>query len=367
MDIITTATRARSQRACWTTTLSRYVARTIHAFRGQMLVRRIIAKLPIVVALLMLTSPLAAEAQQDGRVYRIGIFGEKASDPEETRLWQGFRLALSERGWIEGKNILIEYRWAEGNSARGPEVAADLLRLKVDVIVTRGSRHVQPLKDATSSIPIVFLVHADPVALGHVASLARPGRNITGLTLQTNEIVRKQLEMLIAAVPAANRIAVLWNPDVPSHAPSVKSLEEAARALRLQLTIVGARSAQDLEGAFSGMTRERAQAVLVLSSADFIAARQRVAELAIRHRLPSMFAPRQHVEAGGLMSYGADFNDLFLRGAIYVDRILRGAKPSELPVEQASKFELVINLKTAKALGLTIPQSVLLRANQIIE
>ena len=316
---------------------------------------------------MMLNAPLAVEAQQGGRVFRIGIFGEKASDPEETRQWQGLRLALRERGWIEGENILIEYRWAEGNSARERQAAADLLRLKVDVMVTRGSRHVQPLKEATSSVPIVFLVHADPVGVGHVASLARPGGNITGLALQATDLVRKQLEMLISTVPAANRIAVLWNPDVPSHFPGVKSLEEAARTLRVRLTIVAARSAQELEGAFTTMARERAQAVVVLSAADFIAQRQRVAELAIRHRLPSVFAPRQHVEAGGLISYGADFNDLFRRGAIYVDRILRGAKPSELPVEQASKFELVINLKTAKALGLTIPESVLLQANQIIE
>jgi len=323
--------------------------------------------LATVVALLIWTAPFAANAQQSERVHRICIFGEKASDPEESRLWQGFRLALRERGWIEGQNILIEYRWAEGNSAREREAAADLLRLKVDVIVTRGSRHVQPLKDATSSIPIVFLVHADPVGLGHVASLARPGGNITGLALQATDIVRKELEILISAVPVANRIAVLWNPDVPSHVPGVKALEEAARALHLRLTIIGVRTAQELEEAFSRMAQERAQALLVLSSADFIAQRQRVAELAIRHRLPSMFAPRQHVEAGGLMSYGADFNDLFRRGATYVDRILRGAKPAELPVEQASKFELVINLKTAKALGLTIPQSVLLQANQIIE
>jgi putative ABC transport system substrate-binding protein len=327
----------------------------------------ITAKLVTVVTFLVFAAPFAADAQQTGRVQLIGIFGEKASDPEEGRLWQGFRFALRERGWIEGKNIVIEYRWAEGNSAREREAAADLLRLKVDLIVTRGSRHVQPLKDATSSIPIVFLVHADPVGLGHVASLARPGGNITGLALQATDIVRKELEMLISAVPAANRIAVLWNPDVPSHVPSVKALEEAARVLRLRLTFIPVRASQELEGAFARIAQERGQAVLVLSSADFIAERQRIAELAIQHRLPSMFAPRQHVEAGGLMSYGADFNDLFRRGAMYVDRILKGATPSELPVEQASKFELIINLKTAKALGLTIPQSVLLQANQIIE
>jgi putative ABC transport system substrate-binding protein len=241
-----------------------------------------------------------------------------------------------------------------------------LVRLKVDLIVTRGSRHVQTVKKATSSIPIVFLVHADPVGTGHVATLARPGGNITGLALLTTDLGPKGLELLSSVVPVAKRIAVLWNPDIPSHTPGLKALEEAARTLRVQLQAVGARTAAELEGAFSAMTRELAQAVLVLSSPDFIAERQRVAELAIRHRLPTMFRPRQHVEAGGLMSYGADFGDLFRRGAIYVDKILKGAKPPDLPVEQAMKFELVINLKTAQVLGITIPPTLLFQATEVI-
>jgi putative ABC transport system substrate-binding protein len=180
----------------------------------------------------ILLAPLAAAAQQAGKVYRIGIFGEGASDPAEARLWQAFRLGLRERGWIEDENILIEYRWAEGNSARLPEIAADSVRLKVDLIVTRGSRHVQPVKKATSSIPIVFLVHADPVGTGHVATLARPGGNITGLALLTTDLGPKGLELLSSVVPVAKRIAVLWNPDIPSHTPGLKALEEAARTLR---------------------------------------------------------------------------------------------------------------------------------------
>ncbi len=315
----------------------------------------------------LLAAPLAAEAQQAGKVYRIGILGEKGSDPSEARLWQAFRLGLRERGWIEGENILIESRWVEGNSARLPELAAELVRLKVDLIVTRGSTYVQGAKTATSSIPIVFTMHADPLRTGHVASLARPGGNITGLAILMTEVNVKGLEMLISAVPKAKRIAVLWNPDTPSHTPGLKALEEAARPFQLQLQAVVARTGADLESAFAAMARAHAQAVLVLSFGPYIAERQRMAELAIRYRLPTFFGARDHVEAGGLMSYAADLSDLVRRGAIYVDKILRGAKPGDLPVEQPTKFELVINLKTAKALGLTIPRPLLQRADEIIQ
>jgi putative ABC transport system substrate-binding protein len=188
---------------------------------------------------LVLFTPLAAEAQHAGKVYRIGILGEKGSDPAEARLWQAFRLGLREHGWIEGENILIESRWAEGNAARYPELAADLVRLNVDLIVTRGSTHVQGAKKATSSLPIVFLVHADPVGTGHIASLARPGGNITGLALLQTELNAKGLEILTAAVSGAKRIAVLWSPDTPSHTPALKALEEAAHTLRVQLQPVG--------------------------------------------------------------------------------------------------------------------------------
>jgi putative ABC transport system substrate-binding protein len=314
-----------------------------------------------------LAAPLAGEAQQPGKVYRIGILTNKASDPADRHLWQAFRLGLREHGWIEGENIVLEYRWTEGNFARLPELVADLVRLKVDVIVARASAWVQPAKEATSSIPIVFLIHADPVGTGHVASLARPGGNITGLAALMTDLAPKELELLTTVVPVAKRIAVLWSPDTPSHPPALKAVEEAGSRLRVQLQAVGARTPAELGGAFAAMARARAQAVLVLGNPLFLGERQRVAELAIKHRLPTMSNLKEIAEAGGLMSFGPDFADLHRRGAIYVDKILRGAKPSELPVEQASKFELVINLKTAKALGLTIPPSLLQRADQVIE
>jgi putative ABC transport system substrate-binding protein len=311
--------------------------------------------------------PFVANAQQSGKVYRIGILGLDAADPEEARQWQAFRLGLRERGWIEGGNILIESRWAERNLARVPELAADLVRLKVDVIVTRGSPFVQGARKATSSIPIVFTQHADPVGSGHVVSLAKPGGNITGLAQQLTELYVKGLELLISAVPGAKRIAVLWNPDAPSHRPGLKALEEAARPLQLQLQPVVARTGADFESAFTAMARAHAQALHVFATGPYSAERRRLAEFAIRYRLPTLFPLREHVEAGGLIGYVADVSDLVRRGAIYVDKILKGARPADLPVEQASKFELVINLKTAKALGLTIPPSLLLRADQIIE
>jgi len=315
----------------------------------------------------LFAAPFVVQAQQAGKVYRIGTLGEKASDPAEARLWQAFRQSMRERGWVEGGNILIESRWAEGNAGRLPELAAELVRLKVDLIVARSSSHVRAAKAATSTIPIVFVVHADPVGTGHVASLARPGGNITGLSLLQTDANPKGLELLISAVPGAKRVAILWSPDNPTHTPGLKALEGAGRTLGIQLQPVGARTAADLEGAFSAMARARAQAVMVLASQFFFAERQRVAELAITHRLPTMFAVKEGAEAGALMSYGPEYDDLFRHAGAFVDKILRGAKPGELPVEQASKFELVINLKTAKAIGLKIPQSLLLRANQVIE
>ena len=321
-------------------------------------------------ALIVLTLVAASSvpaAQPLRKVYRIGLLGEKASDPSEARLWNAFRRELRERGWVEGENILIESRWAEGNPARIPELASELVRMKVDLIITRGSIYVRGAKAATSSIPIVFTMHADPISTGHVASLAKPGGNITGLTIQMPELVAKGLEILIAAIPQAKRIAILGSSDMPSYTPSVTALENAARPLQVRLQPVAAATAADLESAFSSMARAHAQAVIVLGFGPYMAARQQVAELALKHRLPSFFMWRDHVEAGGLMSYAPDQADLTRRGAIYVDRILRGAKPADLPVEQPTKFELIINLRTAKALRLTIPQSVMLRVDQVIE
>ena len=315
----------------------------------------------------LLAAPLAAEAQPAGKVYRVGILGDKASDSNETQVWQTFRAALRERGLNEGVNLQIEYRGVEGNAARLPEVAADLVRLKPDLIVTRGSFFTGALKAATSSIAIVFVAHADPVGTGHVASLARPGGNITGMAVLQTELGPKGLELLHAVVPAATRIAVLWHAGTPSAVPGLKALEEPARRLGLQVQPVGARTAGELEGAFATMARGGAQALVVFSTPPFITARQRLAELATAHRLPAMFQGRLFVEAGGLMSYYSNHEDVYRRAAVYVDKILKGAKPADLPVEQPTKFELVINLKTAKAIGLTIPTALLARADQVIE
>src|SRR5262245_25134669 len=251
--------------------------------------------------------------------------------------------------------------------ARIPELAADLARLKVDLIVARSSIWVQGAKQATSTIPIVFLSHADPVETGHVTSLARPGGNITGLAVMMTDLAPKGMELLTSAVPKTKRIAVLWNPDTPSHTASLKTVEEAGRALQVKVQTVGVRTAAELDGAFAAMARERAQGGLVLGAALFLAERQHVADLAIKHRLPTMSTMKEILEAGALMSYSPNWLDLYRRGAMYVDRILKGARPADLPVEQATKFEFIINLKTAKAIGLTIPQSLLARADQIIE
>jgi putative ABC transport system substrate-binding protein len=261
-------------------------------------------------ALALLLAPLAAAAQQAGKMYRVGILGQTASDPAEARLWQGFRLARRERGWREGENLRIASRWAEGDATRLPELAAELVRLQVDLIVTRGSIFVEGAKKVTASIPIVFIAHANPVGLGHVASLARPGGNITGLANLHTDLAPKRLEFLRAAAPEATRIAVLWTPKAPSHPPELTVLEEAARTLQVQLQPVEARSGTELEDAFAAMARAHAQAVVVLGFGPYMAARQRLAELALRYRLPTVFGWRDQAEAGGLMSYAPNLDDL---------------------------------------------------------
>jgi putative tryptophan/tyrosine transport system substrate-binding protein len=229
---------------------------------------RMAIRLAMIAAVSVLfAAPFAVEAQQPGKVYRVGILTNKASDSPEARLWQAFRSGLRERGWIEGQNIVIEFRAAEGNTARIPELAADLVRRKMDLIVARSSIWVQGAKEATSAIPVVFLSHADPVGTGHVTSLARPGGNITGLAVMMTDLAPKGLELLISAVPKAKRIAVLWNPDTPSHTPALKTVEEAERTLRVKAQTVGVRTAEEMDGAFAAMVRARAQAVLVLGAA----------------------------------------------------------------------------------------------------
>jgi putative ABC transport system substrate-binding protein len=312
----------------------------------------------------VLSAPLAAAAQA-GKVYRVGfLWDSPAMFPDAI---EAFRRGLRDLGWVEGQNIVVEYRWGEGRHDRLHDLAEELVRLKVDVIVAGGSFYTEAAKRATSTIPIIFVSHADPIRSGHVASLARPGANITGVALMMTETNAKGLELLKEAVPGLSRVAVIWDPATPSHGPGLKAVEVAGRTLGLQLQPVAVRSATEFDSAFSAMVRERAGGLLVLSTPIFIAGAKRLAELAITHKLPSMFGPRHHVEAGGLMSYSPDRADIFRRGAIYVDKVLKGAKPADLPVEQPTKFELVINLKTAKALGLTISQSFLVRADQVIQ
>ncbi len=321
--------------------------------------------LVVTLALGLLLAPLAAAAQV-GKEARIGFLW--VNRPEDQQyLRDAFRQGLHEHGWVEGKNITIEYRWAEGRVERLADLASELVRLKVDVIVAATASAIQAAKTTTKTIPIVMAVSGDPVGEGFVASLARPGGNITGLALFPGpEIVGKLLQLLKEVVPAASRVGVLANPANTVHAILVREVKGAADSLGVQLQVLEARGPNDLDGAFAAMTREGASALLVLGDARFLALRGRIADLAAKNRLPTMYGVREHVEAGGLMAYGASLPETVRRAATFVDKILKGAKPADLPVEQPTKFELVINLKTAKALGLTIPQSVLMRADEVI-
>jgi len=320
----------------------------------------------LLVGLVVLFAALAplplTMAQQGAKVARIGYLGNAPSPPHDA-----FRQGLRDFGWVEGQNIIIEYRWMQGRAERLPELAAELVRLDVNLILAVSSTQVEAVRKATQTIPIVFASHADPVGVGHVQSLARPGGNITGVSQLMTELVVKELELLKEAVPGAKRIAVMWNPTTPSHPPALKAVEAAARTLGVQVYLAEARTAEDFEGAFAAMTRERAGAVLVVAAPVTFTQRARLAELSLRHRLPGIFSFKENADAGGLMSYGPDLSDMLHRSAAFVDKILRGAKPADLPVEQASKYELIVNLRTARALGLTIPQSVLVRADQLIE
>lgn len=312
-----------------------------------------------------LAPSLAALAQQAGKVYRIGfVWDTPAVWPHAL---EAFRQGLRDLGWIEGRNIIIEYRWAEGRFDRLGGLMEELVQLKVDLIVAPTSIYTGAAKRATSTIPIVFVSHADPIGSGHVASLARPGANATGLTIIMSETMAKSLELLKATIPGLTRVAVIWDPATPSHVPGVKALEAVVGTLGLRLQALAVRGATEFDTAFSAIVRGRAGAVLVLSTPLFMGEAKQLAELALTHKVPTMFGPREHVEAGGLLSYGPDRADLYRRAAAYVDKILKGANPANLPVQQATKFELVINLKTAKALGLTIPQAVLLRADEVIQ
>jgi ABC-type uncharacterized transport system substrate-binding protein len=315
----------------------------------------------------LLAAPLAAEAQPAGKVYRIGFLGG-TSRTANADLTNAFSQGLRELGYVEGQNVAIEYRYAEGKYELFPDFANELVRLKVDVIVAVPTAAALAAKNATGTIPIVTVAVFDPVESGLVASLARRGKNVTGLTLIAGtEIVGKYLELLKESLPKTSRVAVLWNPANAAHPSLVRAAESSARALGLQLQLAGARGPDEVDHALAAMTREHAGALMVLPDSMFVAQRTRLAELATKNRLPAMYALRLHVEAGGLMAYSANLPDSARRAASFVDRILKGAKPADLPVEQPTKFELVINLKTAKALGLTIPPSVLARSDEVIQ
>jgi ABC-type uncharacterized transport system substrate-binding protein len=315
----------------------------------------------------LLAAPLAAEAQPAGKVPRIGYLA--ASLAATPHLPEAFRQGLRDLGYVEGRNVMIEYRDAEGKFERLPALAAELVALKVDVILAPSTVAALAAKQATRTLPIVFAAVADPVASGLVTSLARPGGNVTGLSLLTPELVGKCLELLKQSVPGVSRVAVLWSPGALGERTDKDLLKEAdvaARALGVRLQFVEARGPADVDRAFSDMTRARADALTVLASTMFIIERRRLVDLAAKNRLPAVYALGEFVDAGGLMSYGPNFADLYRRAATYVDKILKGAKPGDLPVEQPTKFELVINLNAAKALGLTIPPSLLGQADEVI-
>ena len=309
----------------------------------------------------LLVAPIYAQAQKaTTKPYRIGVLGAGSRA-------EALQQSLNALGYVEGRDVVVEIRNTEGRSELFDPFALDLVRLKVDVIVATNPSAVLSAKRATTNIPIVMMHTPDPVQLGFVSSLARPGGNITGVTTLSADLSVKQIELLKAAVPRISRVALLWNPDNPWHPVAVKGLQASTGSLGLQLQVLEARGPDTFDGAFQAMTTERAQAVLVLADPMTFAHRRRLADLAIEHRLPMMGSLREYAEAGSLMSYWADGADLSRRAASYVDRILKGARPGDLPIEQPTKFEFVANLKTAKALGLTIPQSLLLRADELIQ
>ena len=324
--------------------------------------------LAVILAVGLSLAPLAVEAQQTASLPRIGFLAPASvSDPQVPRVLQAFRQGLREWGYVEGQNITIEFRSAEGQYDRLPGLAAELVRLKVNVIVAAGPLASQVAKQATKTIPIVMAAIADPVGAGFVASLARPGGNITGLSLMHSDLVAKQLELLKEVLPKVSRMAVLGNPANPNYAPMLRGAQDAARALGVRLQPLEARDPSEIDTVFAPLTTERAGALIVLGDTMFFGHRTRIADHAVRRRLPTAFGASEYAEAGGLLAYGPSLVDGYRRAATFVDKILKGAKPADLPVEQPTKFELVINLKTAKALGLTIPQSILVRADQVIE
>ena len=320
---------------------------------------------PVAAILLLLIAPLAGDAQPPAKFARIGLLTLAVAP--STPLAEAFRQGLREHGYVEGQNLAFEYRYAEGRADRLPALAAELVRLKVDVIVTESNMAALAAKSATETIPIVMAIAGDPVKAGVVGSLARPGGNVTGLTLMHPELSGKRLQLLKEAVPRIALVAVIWNPTDPAAVDFLRETEVAARSLGLRLHVIEARAPAELDAAFKAVADARPSAFFTLPGGMFQDNQTRILEFAKKNRLPGVFPNRVFVEAGGLISYGPNLAASSRRAAAFVDKLLKGAKPADLPIEQPTKFELVINLKTARALGLTIPASVLVRADQAIE
>ena len=320
----------------------------------------------VTLTLSLLAAPLAAEGQPAGRLPRIGFLGN-STGALEANLVGPFREGLRDLGYDEGRNVLIEYRWAEGKYERFPALIAELIALKVDVIVTAGTPASLAVKKAATSIPLVMVAVGDPIGTGLVTSLARPGGNITGLTSIAADLEGKRLELLREVVPKLSHIAVLWNPASAFQVVAEKEVQAAAQVLRLKVLSLGVQAPSEFDNAFSAILRERPGALLVLADRLFLHNRARIMEFAAQNRLPGVHAYRELVEAGGLMSFGPSYVGMHRRAAYFVDRILKGVKPADLPVEQPMKFDLVINLKTAKALGITIPPTLLIQADEVIQ
>jgi putative tryptophan/tyrosine transport system substrate-binding protein len=320
----------------------------------------------ILVAVVLLVVAVIAEAQQPGKIPRIGFLGNSTAALEEN-LVEPFRQGLRDLGYVEGRNILIEYRWAEGKYQRFPTLIAELIALKVDVIVTAGTPASLAVKKATTSIPLVMIAVGDPVGTGLITSLAHPGGNITGLTSIAGDLEGKRLELLREVVPGLSHVAVFWNPASPFQVVAEKEVQAAARVLRMKVLSLGVQAQEQLDNAFATIRRERPGALLVLADRLFLHNRARIMDFATQNHLPGVHAYVELVEAGGLMSYGPSYADMHKRAAIYVDKILKGRKPADLPVEQPMKFEFVVNLKAAKQIGLTIPPNVLARADKVIK
>ena len=321
--------------------------------------------LSILVVVAQVAVGAMAEAQQPAKIPRIGFL--LASSPGPDPRIEGFRQGLRELGYSEGKNIAIEWRYGKGQEELVPKLAAELAQLNVEILVTDGTNVTRAAMNATKTIPIVMASDADPVGNGFVASLARPGGNVTGLVNLLAGLSGKRLEILKEAVPGLLRVGILWNPENPSSVSGFKETQEAARALAMQLQSLEVRGAEDFSSAFQVATKAQARALTVLSDSLMFSNRRRLLELASKNKLPTMHTQGLWVDAGALMSYGTNFPDLYRRAAIYVDKILRGTKPADLPVERPIKFEFIINLKTAKQIGLTIPPNVLARADKVIK